>query len=60
MLNRPFDTLAGDDALLAAQAGNRVILNTRKIEPEVRDEFGKVLTELFGTPGEPHVPNGEH
>ena len=59
MLNRPFDTLAGDDALLVTQVRNKVILNTRKIDEEVRDAFGKVLTELFGTPIEPRVPSAE-
>jgi mono/diheme cytochrome c family protein len=60
LLNQPHDTLTGDAALLAVQSRNGVILDTRKgIDPEVREEFGKVLTELFGTPAEPHVPNGD-
>ena len=74
MLDRPFDTLGGDDALLAGQVRNRVILNTSsrmivdsrgkqptesRVEEEIRDEFAKVLTERFGTPIEPRVPSGE-
>ncbi len=57
-LNRPHETLAGDDALLLSQAQKRVILNTKKVEPDLRDEFDKVLTELYGTPREPKVPSG--
>jgi len=59
MLDRPHATLAGDDARLVAQTKNRVILNTRDVEPALREEFGKVLTELYGTPDDPKVPNGE-
>jgi mono/diheme cytochrome c family protein len=74
MLNQPFDKLKGDSALLAAQVRNRVILNTSsrvildssgnkptqsRVEDEVREEFGIVLTDLFGTPREPKVPSGE-
>jgi mono/diheme cytochrome c family protein len=58
MLNRPKSTLTGDDALLASQI-NRTILDTRQIDADVREEFGNVLTELYGTPGEPKVPSGE-
>ncbi len=60
MLNQPHDTLTGDAALLAVQCRNGVILDPRKnVDADVREEFGKVLTELFGTPAEPHVPNGD-
>jgi mono/diheme cytochrome c family protein len=58
MLNRPLDTLTGDDALLANQVRGQVILDTRKVETDVRDALGKVLTDLFGTPAEPKVPDG--
>ncbi len=59
MLNRPFDTLAGDDALLIGPARSRGILNTRKVEPDLREEFVKVLAELFGTPADPKVPSAD-
>jgi mono/diheme cytochrome c family protein len=73
-LNRPFDTLTGEDAILVPLAKNRTILNTSsravlnsdgskaagsRVEEDVREEFGKVLTELYGTPVEPRVPSGE-
>jgi mono/diheme cytochrome c family protein len=59
MLNQPHNALTGDASLLAVQSRNGVILDTRIVPSEVREEFGKVLTELFGTPIEPHVPNGD-
>ncbi len=58
MLDRQRDTLTGDDAKLATEIDGS-ILNTRKIDADVHDEFGKTLTELYGTPGEPMTPNGE-
>lgn len=57
MLDRPHNTLAGDDALLTTQ--KRAIIDTRKLDPELRDEFGKVLNELYGTAIEPRLPDGD-
>ncbi|MCE9532114.1 MAG: c-type cytochrome [Planctomycetes bacterium] len=59
MLSRPADTLSGDDLLLVRQKIAGVILNPRSIEEDVREEFSKVMTDLYGTPTEPRVPKGE-
>lgn len=60
MLNQPFDTLTGDDAVLVGLVKSRVILNTRKdVDRDVREAFSDILTELFGTVNEPRVPSGD-
>ncbi len=55
-LNRPAGSLVGDELLLVAQI-NKSIFNTDKVEFDVRDELGRVLTTHFGTPRKPVVPD---
>jgi mono/diheme cytochrome c family protein len=59
LLDRPFNTLSGDGALLVYPVRSRMILDTRQVESGLRDEFGNVLTEMFGTTQHPTMPAGE-
>ncbi len=59
LLDRPFDKLTGEEALLVYHVRNRMILDTRKLAKELRDEFAATLTEMFGTFQRPTMPSGE-
>jgi mono/diheme cytochrome c family protein len=59
LLGGPSDKWTPATSQLARQVAAGSIIDPRNLDDTLREEMGKVFAEMFGSQGEPRVPDGE-